>query len=80
MAIDDKPVLNAWYETDDGNLFRVIAIDEANNKMETQDLDGSIDEMSLDVWEDMAVREVQPPEDWRGSVNDIPSDWKDFLK
>lgn len=80
MATEDKPALNSWYETEEGIVFQVTAIDEGNNTIETQTLDGSIGELGMDAWEDLAVKEVQPPEDWEGSLDEKPSDWKELQK
>lgn len=80
MAIDAKPTLDAWYETEEGSVFRVTVINDKDNTIEIQSLDGNVDELGLDDWEDLAVKEVQAPEDWQGLLDETPTDWKDLQK
>ena len=80
MATDEKPTLNSWYETEEGSVFQVTAIDDEKNTIETQNLDGTVDELGIDSWEDLTLKEVQPPVDWQASMDEKRSDWKEFQK
>jgi hypothetical protein len=80
MAAEEHPTLNSWYETDEGTLFQVTAIDEADDAVETQSLDGSVDQLSLSDWGDLPVSEVVAPEDWQGDATKNVSDWKALQK
>jgi hypothetical protein len=80
MATEEQPTLNSWYETDEGTLFQVTAINEASDTVETVSLDGSADELSLSDWGDLPVSEVVAPDDWQGDATKNVSDWKALQK
>lgn len=80
MANEERPTLNSWYETDEGTLFQVSAIDDKRGSIETRSLDGSVDELSLSDWADLPVNEVVAPEDWQGDATKNVSDWKALQK
>jgi hypothetical protein len=80
MAAEEIPTLNAWYETDEGTVFQVTAIDADRSTIETRFLDGTFDELGMDAWSDLSVKEVLPPEDWQGNLGESAKDWKDFWK
>lgn len=80
MTDEEKPALNSWYETEEGVVFQVTRIDEDNGIIETQVLSGLIGEIDMASWESMVLKEVQPPENWQGSMDENRSDWKEFQK
>src|SRR5262249_20431203 len=73
-----KPVIGNWYRIQGGDSFEVVAYDEDDGTIELQYFDGTVEEMDLEDWqaeqENGALEEVEPPEDWTGSVHVDPED------
>jgi hypothetical protein len=60
------PQLNDWYQdVEEDALFEVVAIDEEDDYIEIQYVNGEIGEFDFDIWEQMIILKAQPPEDWR---------------
>lgn len=60
------PEVSSWYqELTSGALFEVVAIDELNNTIEYQLLDGELGEYDLSTWRLLTVNKAEAPEDWR---------------
>lgn len=58
--------IGSWYEDlQTGSQFKVVAIDDAAQTIETQMIEGEICEYDMDGWEEMRLREMDEPEDWR---------------
>lgn len=70
------PAIGRWYRRPDGNLFEVVAVDEQDATVEIQFFDGTIDEVELETWPKMLIEQVGAPEDWSGSVDMDPEDYK----
>lgn len=59
------PELHAWYQdVEEDALFEVVAIDEEEDYIEVQYLNGEIGEFDFDVWKQMIILEAEAPEDW----------------
>ncbi|WP_323844066.1 DUF6763 family protein [Microbulbifer magnicolonia] len=59
-----QPEIGNWFEDlDSGQLFEVVAIDELQQTVEVQYLDGTLDEFELDHWQSLPVIGAAPPED-----------------
>ncbi len=69
------PVIGQWFSRPDGTLFEVVAVDEAGATVEIQQFDGTIDEIDIERWPDLLLREASAPEDWSGSVDMDPEDF-----
>ena len=69
MTIERAPEAGVWYETEEGEVFQVVAIDQSTGTAEIQYADGDVDELELDEWYDMELEEVESPEDWQGSMD-----------
>lgn len=71
------PAIGAWYRLDGGESFEVVACDTDDGTIEIQYFDGTIEELDLEDWEahseEQRLEEVEPPEDWSGSV-DVDND------
>lgn len=71
------PNIGAWYRLDSGEAFEVVAYDADDGTVEIQYFDGTVEEMDIEDWEahgeERRLEEVEPPEDWSGSV-DVDSD------
>lgn len=74
MAIQ-YPVIGQWFTRPNGTLFEVVAIDEDAGTVEIQQFDGTLDEVDLDRWPELLLKEASPPEDWSGSVDMDPEDY-----
>ena len=72
MSPDIEPVIGNWYKADDDSTFEVIAVDD--DSIEVQYFDGGIEEFDKGTWHDMAVEEIEPPEDWSGPFDDLEKD------
>ncbi len=69
--MDGQPTVGAWYETDDGRVFVVLAVDEASGVIDVQYVAGRVDQYDREAWSGAALLEIEPPEDWRGSMEDF---------
>ena len=73
-----KPTIGNWYRITGGNSFEVVAYDEDDGTIELQYFDGTVEEMDLEDWnaekEIGALEEIEPPEDWTGSVDVDPEE------
>jgi hypothetical protein len=69
------PVIGQWFSRPNGTLFEVVAIDEADQTIEIQQFDGTIDEVEIDRWPELFVTEISAPDDWSGSVDMDPEDY-----
>ena len=67
-----KPTIGNWYRILGGDSFEIVAFDEDDGTIELQYFDGTVEEMDLEDWqathEGGSLEEVEPPEDWTGSV------------
>ncbi len=73
------PVIGNWYRKENGERFEIVAVDADDATIEIQYFDGTIEELDMDAWEEMPLEEVEPPEDWTGSV-DVDEEEVDDLK
>ena len=61
-----RPIVGNWYQDAElGAIFEVVAYDDDEETVEVQHLDGEIAEYDVDTWQEMQLRAVAPPEDWR---------------
>ncbi|MEM9383957.1 MAG: DUF6763 family protein [Pseudomonadota bacterium] len=63
------PSVGGWYRHTDGRVFEVVAFDEPTSTIETQHFDGTVEEIDVDVWDDQEPTEIEPPEDYTGSMD-----------
>jgi hypothetical protein len=64
-----SPEVGCWYCGPNGNLFEVVAIDDAEGAIELQHFDGTLEEADIDAWLAMHAAVAEAPEDWTGSVD-----------
>jgi hypothetical protein len=66
-----KPGIGEWYRVEGGDLFEVIAIDDADGSVDLQYFDGTLEEMALEDWHDQcasgAIKAAEAPEDYSGT-------------
>ena len=65
------PTVGTWYESDEGDIFVVVALHPDRGMIEISTLDGAIDETDLEAWAGMALQEIEPPDEWHGSMDDF---------
>lgn len=49
----------------------MVTVDDVDGMMEIQYQDGTLDEIELSEWEDMAAEPIDPPDEWSGSYGDF---------
>jgi hypothetical protein len=70
------PTIGKWFRRPNGALLEVVAVDEDDSTIEIQFFDGTIDEVEVESWRELLLVEVAAPEDWSGSVDMDPDDYK----
>ncbi|HVC01413.1 MAG TPA: DUF6763 family protein [Steroidobacteraceae bacterium] len=83
-----KPIVEQWYRDAAGDLFEVVAIDDADQTVEIQYFDGSVTEMDFDSWTEQmlegSIDNAEAPEDWSGSVDigaeDLEREFEDIAQ
>jgi hypothetical protein len=64
-----------WYRSSPlGDIFQVVGIDQDDRSIDIQYTDGSLDEISVDDWNEKDVKICEQPEDWVGPFDDLESD------
>ena len=74
------PTIGQWFRRPNGALLEVVAVDEGDSTIEVQFFDGTIDEIEVEAWREQFLVEVSAPEDWSGSVDMDPEDYKGTAK
>lgn len=69
MPNDFQPRIGDWYQSESGENFEIVALDNDEAVMEIQYYDGAIEEIDFDSWNEMVVESIEPPEDWSGSLD-----------
>ena len=68
MGREYDPVAGQWYrDLDADETFQVLSVDEDQELIEIQHLDGEIEEIDVDAWTEMDVELSEEPEGWSGS-------------
>ena len=71
MAREYEPVAGQWYENiEDNESFRVLSVDEDAELVEIEYLDGDIEEMDLETWQELDLEKMATPEGWSGDAVD----------
>lgn len=69
------PQLENWYEDrESGRQFRVVALDEENETVEIQYLNGDLGEFDVGSWNDASIVAIEAPEDWSAPFDDLETD------
>ena len=65
MSRDNEPVVGQWYEIiDEDETFRVISVDEDEELVEIEYLDGENDKFDLEEWHELDLELIAEPEGW----------------
>lgn len=75
MTTIADPVIESWYKDVENNLvFKVVAIDETDDTVEVQYLDGDIGEYDKESWYNSTFDYIEAPEDWSAPYDDMEID------
>lgn len=69
MTMEPTPRIGDWYKNTIGDHFEVVAQDIDDDTLELQYYDGTVEELDTETWEYMHPEPIEPPEDWRGSMD-----------
>jgi len=80
MGREHDPVRGQWYENlDDDDVFLVLSVDEDAELIEIEYVDGDIEEIDYETWQEMDLEPTDEPEGWAGSdgddVDDDDDEW-----
>ena len=67
-------VIGNWYQMPGGQVFEVVALDEHEGCIEIQHFDGEVDELENEVWYEMPLVVVEPPDDCTGAYESMDDD------
>jgi len=62
--------IGRWYQVPNGQAFEVVALDDEGS-IEIQYFEGEVEELEDEIWAEMFLSEVCPPEDWTGAYDKI---------
>jgi hypothetical protein len=75
MTTVADPIIGSWYKDLENNLkFKVVAMDEIDDSIEVQYLNGDIGEYDHDSWYGSTFDYIEAPEDWSAAFDDIEVD------
>ena len=75
MTTITDPVIGRWYKDIENDLtFKVVAIDETDDSIEVQYLNGDIGEYDNDTWYNSTFDFVEAPEDWSAPFDELEAD------
>lgn len=76
MKIDvGGPRIGQWYtHLDKGEPFLVTGYDEKSRTIETQAINGDLDEIDEETWSVLPLELAEPPEDWTEATDDADAD------
>ena len=78
MAREYEPVAGQWYENiDENESFRVLSVDEDSELIEIEYLDGDIEEIDLDTWQELDLDKIDQPEGWSAEDEEEDEDDED---
>ena len=73
------PVPGKWYENkEEDETFRVLSVDEDDELVEIEYLDGEIEELDLDTWHELDLEPTEEPEGWSDDADDDEDEDDDF--
>jgi ribonuclease E len=73
------PVPGKWFENkEEEETFRVLSVDEDEELVEIEYLDGEIEEMDLDTWHELDLEPIEEPEGWSDEADDDEEDDDDL--
>ena len=71
MSREYAPTPGKWYENkEEDETFRVLSVDEDDELVEIEYLDGEIEELDLDTWHELDLEITEEPEGWSDEEDD----------
>lgn len=65
MGREYAPVPGKWYENrEEEETFRVLSVDEDDELVEIEYVDGELEELDLDTWHELDLEPTDTPEGW----------------
>ena len=78
MSREYAPVPGKWYENkEEDETFRVLSVDEDDELVEIEYLDGEIEELDLDTWHELDLEPTEEPEGWSDDADDDEEEEED---
>lgn len=84
MSRDYEPEAGQWYEDlDEEETFRVVSLDPDEGLVRIQWLDGEVEDLDLDEWNELDLELAEEPEGWVDDEDsdeddeDLDEDWDD---
>lgn len=75
MATITDPVIESWYKDIENSLvFKVVAIDERDDSIEVQYINGDIGEYDNESWYNSTFDYIETPEDWSAPYGTLETD------
>jgi hypothetical protein len=72
------PVPGKWYENkEEEETFRVLSVDEDDELVEIEYMDGEIEELDLDTWHELDLEPTEQPEGWSDESDSDEEDDED---
>ena len=72
MTIKNAAEINGWYQTPEGDRFKVVADDD--DTIEIQYFNGDVEELDKDNWWELGPKAISTPDDWSGPFDDLVGD------
>ena len=70
-----EPEVGCWYKNmEDKSEFEVVAIDDDDDTIEIQYLDGELEEYELESWYLLTLRYIATPDCWASNSDDMEND------
>ena len=75
MSREHTPVPGKWYENkEEEETFRVLSVDEDDELVEIEYLDGEIEELDIDTWHELDLELTEEPEGWSDEADEDEED------
>ena len=75
MTTVADPIIGSWYKDLENNLkFKVVAIDEKDDTIDVQYINGDIGEYDSESWFSSTFDYIEAPEDWSTGYDEIETD------
>jgi hypothetical protein len=73
------PVPGKWYENkEEEETFRVLSVDEDDEIVEIEYLDGETEELDLDTWHELDLEPTEEPEGWSDDADEAEEEDDDY--
>lgn len=72
MEIKNSAEIGGWYQSPEGERFRVVADDD--DTIEIQYFNGDVEELEKDSWWELGLKTISTPDDWSGPFDDLVDD------